>query len=304
MSVLGTRRGNCGYAVSMAHLVPQHHFTGTVHSVFATACNIAVDNELITVQDASKQHTPTSIRVAAEGEGSWAPVTSVGDRAVSRGGVLAFGDHVLDLRRLSVWIPGQPMKWREPLAAQSRMRELAQMRQNHITNNSSPELRALVRDARELGALIGAASAREADIAPAVLSLIGNGPGLTPSGDDILVGMMAALERGGEKSLPASVCLREAVLQYASRTTDISAHYLTLAVRGHFGEPLSGLIDVVVGGAAADITQKRGNEVLSVGASSGGDALLGVLVGLSAVLELRDRQNDDKTNTQTNEKVA
>lgn len=304
MSVLGTRRGNGGYAVSMAHLVPQQYFTGTVHSVFATACNIAVDNMLITVQDTSKPHTPTSVRVAADGEGSWAPVTSVGDRAICRDGVLAFGNHILDLSWLPVWVPGQPMNWREPLAAQSRMRELAQMRQIHITHNPTPDLRALERDAWELGALMSAASAREADIAPAVLNLIGNGPGLTPSGDDILVGMMAALERGGEKSSPAFACLREAVVQHASRTTDISAHYLALAVHGHFGEPLSGLIDAVVGGSAADVAQERGSAVLSVGASSGGDALLGALVGLSAVLELRNRQNKNSTNTQTKEKVA
>jgi hypothetical protein len=296
--------------VSRAYLVAAGDFSGTVHSVFPTACNIAVGDQLITVQDAAKRHTPTSVRVAAYGPGSWAPSVRVGDRAVQRAGVLSFGRHALHVGRVPVWAPGPVAHW-APASSSTRHRlaQLSAARADHLragAHTAAPELEL---DARALAALLPGTrpepgtAGRASDapgLEPAVARLVGAGPGLTPSGDDVLVGLLAALSRGGHGCPWAAVAsdrVGEIVLRYAHRTTDISAHYLRLAARGHVGEPLSDLLDSLVTGLPAEALLDRASDVLSVGASSGADALLGVLAGLDAVLKL-------PLQPQTDEKVA
>jgi len=295
--------GTGEYPVSAAHLVPGRDFTGTIHSVFASACNIAVDGLLVTVQDAAQQHSPTSIRVAVAGAGSWSPVARAGDRAVCRAGVLRFGAHALNLRGVPVWAPGLLVHWGQPSLVRRRLTQLAAVRQAHGASGLLDDHPRLRRDVRDVGARVLATTAGEADIVTAVSRLVGAGPGLTPAGDDVLVGLLAALVRGGDSSPRiASVAswVGAAVMRKAFRTTDISRHYLRLAARGHFGEPLSELVDAVVIGADAQVVSDRAGDVLSVGASSGADAALGVLLGLRAVGELHDNQ----ANNLANEKVA
>lgn len=295
--------GTGEYPVSAAHLVPGRDFTGTIHSVFASACNIAVDGLLVTVQDAAQQHSPTSIQVAVAGAGSWSPVARAGDRAVCRAGVLRFGAHALNLRGVPVWSPGPRAHWGQPSVVRRRLTLLASVRQAHVGSGSLENHPGLHRDVRDVGARVLATTTAESDIGTAVTRLVGAGPGLTPSGDDVLVGLLAALLRGGGSSPhSASVAswVSAAVVNNARRTTDISRHYLRLAARGHFGEPLSELVDAVVVGADAQVVAGRADDVLSVGASSGADAALGVLLGLRAACELQDNQ----ANNLANEKVA
>lgn len=296
--------------VSKAYLVAAGDFAGTVHSVFPTACNLAVGDLLITVQDAVKRHTPTSVRVSVDGPGGWAPSVRVGDRAVQRAGVLSFGRHALHVGRVPVWAPRPAAHWAPARSStRHRLAQLAAVRADHLRAGAPTTVPELERDARALAALLPGtrpgpgAAGRASDapvLEPAVARLIGAGPGLTPSGDDVLVGLLAALSRGGLGCPWATAAfdhVGEIVSRHAHRTTDISAHYLRLAARGHVGELLTDLVDSLVTGIPAEALLDRVSDVLSVGASSGADALLGVLAGLDAVLEL-------PLQPQTDEKVA
>lgn len=298
------------HPVSKAYLVAAGDFAGTVHSVFPTACNIAVGDLLLTVQDAAKRHTPTSVRVAVDGPGSWAPSVRVGDRAVQRAGVLSFGRHALHVGRVPVWAPEPVAQWAPARSStRHRLAHLAAARAHHLRAGAHTAAPELERDARALAALLpgtrpGPRAARRASDAPAlepaVARLVGTGPGLTPSGDDVLVGLLAALSRGGHGCPWATAAfdsVGKTVSRHAHRTTDISAHYLRLAARGHVGELLSDLVDSILTGLPIEALLDRASDVLSVGASSGADALLGVLAGLDAVLQL-------PLQPQTDEKVA
>lgn len=69
-----------------------------------------------------------------------------------------------------------------------------------------------------------------------VPQLIGFGKGLTPDGDDYLLGYLAALWLW---QLPAPLAdhqyrLQQVIDQHAHNTTDISRHYLERALQGHF----------------------------------------------------------------------
>jgi hypothetical protein len=115
---------------------------------------------------------------------------------------------------------------------------------------------------------------RRASLIEAAWSLAGLGHGLTPAGDDFLLGMMAALWLLGEReTLPA---IAQAA---AARTTTLSAAFLTAAAQGQFIEAWHGLARALhrqddVGGQAAL------RRIAAFGGSSGRDALSGFAITL------------------------
>jgi hypothetical protein len=114
----------------------------------------------------------------------------------------------------------------------------------------------------------------------AVIHWLGRGPGLTPSGDDVLVGMIAALQFLGAVDSSDMAPLRELIDMAASHvTTDISAEYLHYACRGMATGMVRDLLvaldrsDTVAVLDAVDRLSRRGH-------TSGMDCVLGVVVGL------------------------
>jgi hypothetical protein len=111
--------------------------------------------------------------------------------------------------------------------------------------------------------------------------LLGLGPGLTPSGDDLVGGVLFARNRIGG---PASAAWREAALTLVERargrTNLISLALLADLAAGHGHEPLHDLADALghgtVGGHAIDALHRLG----AIGHSSGWDMLAGFLVGM------------------------
>lgn len=107
--------------------------------------------------------------------------------------------------------------------------------------------------------------------------LAGLGPGLTPSGDDYLVGLMAGLRVWpGPCSLwPEEAC--QTILEATEgKTTLLSSAFLRSAKEGLFGEDWHRLLAELAGGEAIAI-QQAARRILSSGATSGADALAGFL---------------------------
>ena len=114
---------------------------------------------------------------------------------------------------------------------------------------------------------------------PAVARLVGNGPGLTPAGDDFLSGFLGAAETAGFEGRG----LGEAVLASLHRSTELSASLLRLATRGFFPEALASLgVGLSRGDRACAILALR--ELCSIGHSSGADLATGYIYGLSVLL--------------------
>jgi hypothetical protein len=110
--------------------------------------------------------------------------------------------------------------------------------------------------------------------------LAGLGPGLTPAGDDYLVGLMAGLRvwpgplEDSELS-PDEAC--QIILEATEgRTTLLSRAFLHSAKEGLFGENWHELLAELAGGEAIGI-QRAARRILSSGATSGADALAGFL---------------------------
>jgi hypothetical protein len=124
--------------------------------------------------------------------------------------------------------------------------------------------------------------------ARALAELAGLGPGLTPSGDDFIVGYLAALYgRCASEPLlrPYLNGLSGSVRQFALTANLISRQYLRNALAGEFSESLA---QVVWGIAAHDELRLRqsAERLVRVGHSSGADSLVGLLFGLRPALVL------------------
>jgi len=118
-----------------------------------------------------------------------------------------------------------------------------------------------------------------------VSALVGLGPGLTPSGDDLLCGFLAAARASGRPGLADA--LAEAAEQSLCRTSHLSAFLVRSAVEGFWPTPLLDL--------AGELAAEQEREALTalsalcaLGHSSGADLATGFLSGLPASLPLPD----------------
>lgn len=118
--------------------------------------------------------------------------------------------------------------------------------------------------------------------------LLGLGPGLTPSGDDVLCGLIAGLSMLGGRSARhrarcsgARAALAAGITAEASRrTTSLSATLLRSAVRGVAVEPLLHVLGTVGSGHRVNGVE----EVLMLGHSSGSDMLAGAIMAGTALV--------------------
>ncbi|MFC7329498.1 DUF2877 domain-containing protein [Marinactinospora rubrisoli] len=148
---------------------------------------------------------------------------------------------------------------------------------------------ALARGTAELGRLLATASGGLPDgtaerlgsalddphrAARACARLVGRGPGLTPSGDDLLCGALLALHAFGGPG--RADVLAGAVRRASGATTTLSAALLEHAVRGEGCPQVIDLVDAVAGHRAVGPALAA---LRAVGHTSGTDLAFGVLAG-------------------------
>ncbi|NRQ30553.1 DUF2877 domain-containing protein [Nonomuraea sp. NN258] len=131
------------------------------------------------------------------------------------------------------------------------------------------------------GWLLGAVTAAE--------RLVGLGPGLTPSGDDVLAGLLVTLRHlGSATATGRAVWLADwlaatVTFDARTRTTPISATLLHCAARG---EASPEVIAVLRGLAGRQPLEPAVRRLHALGHTSGADLAQGVAIGLMAVLAL------------------
>ncbi len=110
----------------------------------------------------------------------------------------------------------------------------------------------------------------------AATALLGLGPGLTPSGDDCLVGWLAGLWVGGAQGRALLAATAPALLAAArERTGDLGRAFLVAAAAGQVAEPVR---DFVVTPSPSRLAG-----LLALGATSGGDLLAGYCLTRAAL---------------------
>jgi len=136
---------------------------------------------------------------------------------------------------------------------------------------SGPLLGPLSRGLDALADLLDDAEASDESWRDAAVKIAGRGPGLTPSGDDLLMGIVLALVVWPH--LARTERIPDLLVDAArSKTTRISGAYLDAARRGWAAEPWHALIRALDDVAATRAAVRR---IARVGETSGADALTG-----------------------------
>jgi hypothetical protein len=237
---------------------------GAVVASFGRACYVTLGAHLL-VLAASEVH-PGPVHVIVDGR---PPQVRRGDRVrLAPGSVLVIDGRSVDLSGVRRWAGGLP----GPAAVRAGAGGIVEA--SAPAASRSPLLaepyRAIALRARE------ALGARRLD--RAARELAGLGPGLTPSGDDALAGILFAL-RALEG--PGSEAVGSAVARSAA-TGPVSRAYVEWSARGQALSPAHDLLRAAAAGDEA-AAGSAARQVASVGETSGADFLLGLAWGLSVL---------------------
>lgn len=263
---------------------------GRVVAVHASAVNVRIGEDLVTLARASVGGLPTGIGL----DDAFAPRDAgirPGDPVAVSGTIVRVGPLAIDLAGARHWSPLLPHRpipvdlaeraavlrsavdprgaGRAPLSAADRRRPTGPASSrggiDDVLEMRIRRLRAAVR--RGGGAAIAAAGH----------SLVGLGAGLTPSGDDVLVGLSAAWAAIGDA---AGASLASDWSAWADgRTTDVALDYHRAAAGGAYAERLHDALAAVLAGPI-DAIPAAAERAAAWGATSGRDTLRGVQIGL------------------------
>ena len=139
---------------------------------------------------------------------------------------------------------------------------------------ASPMGQTLRRRVLDLAAALAPGRGGEVRLRSAVAALAGLGPGLTPTGDDVLCGFLAA---AGPSLAPV---LAAAMAANLDRTGPISARLMRVALQGFWPAPLARLAAALAGNAEPEALAAL-DALMRSGHSSGADLATGYLLGLS-----------------------
>jgi hypothetical protein len=244
-------------STSLERLSREAGKTGRVHSVFERAVNVLWrDGRLLTL------HGPGALA---------APFAVALERLPTRGSVapgMPIGSWNFDWRdaeRVALEMPDGPLGFAaDALPERAGAQALR-----------SP---AGARTRQALARGIAAGDARA--FADAACALIGLGEGLTPAGDDCVLGALAAVHRLAPGWLAAHAGQRDRLAEAArSRTTDLARDFLLEALDGRFAEPVLALLTALSDESAGDAARR----LLAMGATSGADTLCGIRLGCRAL---------------------
>lgn len=126
---------------------------------------------------------------------------------------------------------------------------------------------------------------------PAFKYLIGYGPGLTPTGDDLLTGFMSVLTSCGDR-IYCKEALKQSLLANLKRTNYISCSMLLNAVNNIYHEHVQNLIYALFCESPENIFNCT-RKLIDIGATSGSDLATGIYVGFLNVFELIGRQGEN-----------
>jgi Protein of unknown function (DUF2877) len=279
-------------ALSAGGQAPRGRFNGAVHSVFHQACNIRLDDgRLLALLAPQLGNVPHGVRLDVPAGFGFSRQVAVGQRVGCRADVLrvAGGELSIDLGTAQPWrgeLPAGGVDLTSPEVARAWRAAWRTLHQGRPRIDSRGV--AFAAPAVELEGVRLARAVRlwqPDEAARALDRLIGCGPGLTPSGDDLIVGFLAGLwstagRAPARRGLLRS--LRTAVACVAAATGDISRAYLTFAAQGLFAEPLTTLAWHLGDGAAVADVEGATMAALRVGHTSGADGAFGMLLGFAA----------------------
>lgn len=279
---------------NIAGLLGKNPVRGSVHSLFEEVLNIRLeDNRLVTVTTHSKPSFPSAIRLEAEtpyslGQGG----ISIGEGVdITRGRILFdISPLCIEISRARSWNAG--LQFIKPMVPPRVFhKNLNQARRIILEYGNSDGLSSILDTANpsRLVKFVMPGIERLAQalrlqnhrlVSQAASGILGFGPGLTPSADDFILGIMASLYYIGNYygcSLAATKALVLSMTEgTGGRTTLISETMLGNGAQGYFPEPLRRLMQAIT---SRETVKDECVSVMDIGGCSGSDCASGVVFG-------------------------
>ena len=278
---------------------------GVAHGVFDKAINILLAKGLVSLVPEIVERGPLNVtlRLPVGSQSMSSLGVRNGDTIKVKGFTMELGDrHIISFDSARIYSPKQ--KFPLPMLADDEIeanREV--MRKTALQFGNMAGLGELLSSASEMSR--GTAknlnlfcafahsrlfqleqafrSGQETAINEAIRELIGLGPGLTPSSDDMLSGLVLlcllyAKNKGLERH--ASELVAKATIEEVhGRTTTLSEEYLKQAALGRGNEPVMRLCSAILTGRP-EIVEQETRRVLAIGETSGTDTVLGIAFGV------------------------
>lgn len=281
-------------ALSIGAAVPAKDFDAVVHSVFTRAVNLKLkdSSHLLTLTRVDEADLPQGIRLNTPPDFSFEMLHS-GDHFTSRSGILSSiaARLTIDLRLAQRWkcnlktlaVSLEDVStldaWQHAVTIVNHYRRLAET-QDPVAQSIACKMNQLT-----TGLVAATSTMNHLAAIENAAELIGLGPGLTPAGDDFLVGYLAGLWSTAGR-IPERIQfvtnLGRAVARLSRCTNEISGTYLTHAAHARVSSRLLDLARVIKQGqGSADLHQVTLLS-LQVGHTSGLEATTGLLQGLAA----------------------
>ena len=291
------------HAITFGYAVPLGNFDASIHSVFHSAMNLrpSTGDGLLTLVISSKPNLPQGIRLDSP-EGFSFEKFQIGEPAFCRDGILHIENSHLTVQLSGAWLwkcdlpalkfdirnPAVSAAWRFVWdALNERQRQIgSEIIANDFLHPGNSAQASVSRKAGEaMHDLMDATRRYVLADNSAVRKLIGLGAGLTPTGDDLLVGYLAGLwctVRNGTERIQFISSLGKSVVDLSPRTNDISWTYLYHAVQGQVSSQLANLAEAIcIGGNLNNLFDVAEN-AMQVGHTSGMETVTGLLIGLAA----------------------
>lgn len=297
---------------------------GFVHSVFAQACNIETDNALVTLLSRGKEMAPMSVIVGDEDKIDFLKI------GISTGFKFHFNaDYIhcseknirIDLDGAGSWFPGMEAdyaagEWEDLVENMKTLEAGISIYSKH--NVISPLVSLLKKELPDLGISAFQTQAQDKsiefisyrflgfirsllkrDIKGAVEkagAIIGFGPGLTPSMDDFICGIMVAFVYMADYyKLDISKVFefnRSLLDGNLSKTTRISAEMLKHSAAGETNQAAKELIRAVLKRHDGENITKALIRTAGLGETSGSDLALGLYVGCKIMIANTKNRGD------------
>lgn len=288
------------HAASVGSSVPQNQFDATIHSVFDSSINLRLAQQarLVTIFISDHYDLPQGIRLGKK-KFPFQTLT-MGLSVACRGGILRFDSSPLtiDLRGARIWEGRLPpvaidmhrhSTGRAWSVAWQTLNKQQRLTQTDLIADDLFQLHAGSLLTRKLSQpvlqLIGATQRLDPHAsAEAAQKMIGLGPGVTPSGDDILIGYLAGLwatAAQDDRRPGFLLTLGGSLSNFAKDTNEISRTYLGYAIKGEFSSSIVMLVNAISKGGEQKLLSAA-KDAMRVGHSSGMDSVTGLLLGMAA----------------------
>ena len=269
-------------------------FTGFVHSTFSRTFNIKCfeNGDLYTIACNRLDNGPNTLIVDIDNMKPMKIETN--DRVFVEENLLYIGDQLtISIDRAGKWesvLSTYPCNVDILKRNLMKMKDIINihgvgggMKKNIITLNPFEAEVSNMLENRTLLLLNELLNGRISSALPHAVSLIGLGPGLTPSGDDFLTGLFTIFNMKNSPFYPYRLFCEDVIKKAKTLTNDISYMTLKKAAFGKVRESIISLLNSLLVEDDEDLILSL-NKLLNIGSSSGTDIAFGIVFGMEATI--------------------